>query len=245
MWNGKKVSVVFGTYREKDSIRQAIEDFFATGLVDEIIVVNNNAERGTDEEVRKTMARLVHEERQGVGYSFQRGIQEAGGDYIVLAEPDGTDSSADLKNFLEVAADYQIVFGTRTNKKNIMEGAAMGELRRLANVLEGNIIEILFKTTHPVTDIGCHYKLMHREIAERFMPLWRERGALFPTEIILLATAHKIKSTEIPITFRKRIGKSSLTAHWYHLVKWGLYILGFIIVFWVCWVWSGLKKIWD
>lgn len=29
MWNGKKVSVVFGTYREKNSIRAAVEEFFA------------------------------------------------------------------------------------------------------------------------------------------------------------------------------------------------------------------------
>ena len=42
MWEGKKVSVVFPTYNEKDSIRQTIEDFFKSGLVDEIVVVNNN-----------------------------------------------------------------------------------------------------------------------------------------------------------------------------------------------------------
>ncbi|HOT52351.1 MAG TPA: glycosyltransferase, partial [Candidatus Hydrogenedentes bacterium] len=51
MWRGKKVSVVFPTYNEKDSIRAAIEEFFEDGLVDEIVVVNNNAAPGTDEEV--------------------------------------------------------------------------------------------------------------------------------------------------------------------------------------------------
>lgn len=53
MWKGKKVSVIFPTYNERDSIRDAIESFFKTGYVDEIVVVNNNAIEGTTEEVAK------------------------------------------------------------------------------------------------------------------------------------------------------------------------------------------------
>jgi glycosyltransferase involved in cell wall biosynthesis len=51
MWRGKTVAVIFPTYNEKDSIRAATLDFFATGLVDDVIVVNNNAAPGTSEEV--------------------------------------------------------------------------------------------------------------------------------------------------------------------------------------------------
>ena len=47
MWNGKRVSVVLMTYAERDSIREVIEGFFATGLVDEVLVVDNNAQPGT------------------------------------------------------------------------------------------------------------------------------------------------------------------------------------------------------
>ena len=39
------------TYAERDSIRRVIEGFFDTGVVDEVLVVNNNAEPGTEEEV--------------------------------------------------------------------------------------------------------------------------------------------------------------------------------------------------
>ena len=42
--------MILPTYNEKDSIRQVILDFFATGVVDEVIVVNNNAVAGTSEE---------------------------------------------------------------------------------------------------------------------------------------------------------------------------------------------------
>ncbi len=46
MWNGKAVSVVLMTYAERDSIRDVIEGFFDTGLVDEVLVIDNNAQAG-------------------------------------------------------------------------------------------------------------------------------------------------------------------------------------------------------
>ncbi len=49
MWKGRTVSVILMTYAEKDSIRSVIEGFAATGVVDEIVVVNNNAQPGTAE----------------------------------------------------------------------------------------------------------------------------------------------------------------------------------------------------
>ena len=47
MWNGKRVSVILMTYNERDSIRATIDGFLATGFVDEVLVVNNNAAPGT------------------------------------------------------------------------------------------------------------------------------------------------------------------------------------------------------
>src|SRR3712207_7621786 len=100
MWNDKKVSVVLMTYAERDSIRSVIEGFFATGMVDEVLVVDNNAQEGTREEVEKTDARIVQEPKQGYGHATRRGLVEATGDLIVLAEPDGTFLPDDLIKLL-------------------------------------------------------------------------------------------------------------------------------------------------
>ena len=75
MWNGQQVSVVLVTYAERDSIRAVIEGFLATGVVDEVVVVDNNAERGTADEVGRTRARLVAEPRQGYGHATRRGLE--------------------------------------------------------------------------------------------------------------------------------------------------------------------------
>jgi glycosyltransferase involved in cell wall biosynthesis len=235
MWQGKKVSVVFSTYREKTSIRKAIDDYFATGFVDEVVVVNNNAEPGTDEEVRKTKARLVHEKNQGYGYGYRRGIKEATGDYIFLSEPDGTFLASDIERFLVYAKDFPVVVGTRTNQSAILDGASMGLFRKLANVFEAKVIEVFF-ATNSLTEIGCTCKLFRKDILQKIEPLARTTNALFATELLLLVVSKRIKFIEIPITFQERAGESSLTAKWYHLVKWGLHILWFIFSFWFRWI---------
>lgn len=235
MWKGKTISVVISTYQEKTSIRKVVDDYFATGFVDEVVVVNNNAEPGTDEEVKKTKARLVYEKKQGYGHGYQRGIIEAKGDYIFLTEADDTYLASDLERFLVYARDFPVVVGTRTNQSAILEGAAMGLLRKLANVFEAKVIEVLF-ATNSLTEIGCTCKLFRRDILEELSPQWRVTNALFATELLLLTIVNRIKFIEIPITFGERAGVSGHTARWYHLVKWGLHILFFILSFWIRWI---------
>src|SRR5947209_4136457 len=100
MWHDKTVSVILPTYNERDSIRAAVDGFFATGYVDEVVVINNNAALGTSEEVAKTRAREVFEATQGYGSAIRRGFREARGDLIVLSEPDGTFSERDIVKLL-------------------------------------------------------------------------------------------------------------------------------------------------
>src|ERR1039457_2074575 len=125
MWNGKQVSVVLMTYAERDSIRNIVERFFNTGLVDEVLVVDNNAEPGTREEVLQTRARLITENRQGYGHATRRGLAEARGDLIVLAEPDGTFLPEDILKLLVYSNECEVVFGTRTTRELIWAGANM------------------------------------------------------------------------------------------------------------------------
>ncbi|MEK7607797.1 MAG: glycosyltransferase family 2 protein [Patescibacteria group bacterium] len=235
MWHGKTVSVVVSTYRERDSIRQVINNYFATGFVDEIVIVNNNAQEGTDEEVKKTKARLIYETKQGYGHGYQTGIREAKGDYIFLTEADGTYAARDLEKFLVYAKDFPAVFGTRTNQSAILEGASMGLFRKLANVFEAKTIEVLF-ATNSLTEIGCTCKLFERSILKQLEPLWKTTNALFATELLLLTISQRIKFIEIPITFSERVGESQLTARWHQLAKWGLKIFWFILSFWFLWV---------
>ncbi|KKR86039.1 MAG: Glycosyl transferase, family 2 [Candidatus Woesebacteria bacterium GW2011_GWB1_41_10] len=235
MFLGKKVSVVLATYRERKTVRRVINEFFETGFVDEVVVVENNAEKGTEEEVKKTKARLVHEPRQGYGYAFQKGIEEARGDLIVLCEPDGTFQARDLERFLIYAKEFDIVLGSRTGQNTPLSGADMTVTRKFANVIEAKTIEVLFNT-NALTDIGCTYKLFRKKAIKKLKPLWRTRNSLFATELVLLTVSENMHFIEIPVTFKKRVGKSAFVEKFQDQAKWAIRIQLYILSFWFRWI---------
>lgn len=210
MWNGKRVSVVLPTHTEKDSVRHCIEEFLATGFVDEMVVVNNRAEPGTDEEVRKTSAVLMYESRPGYGYALQAGMAAAKGDILVLAEPDGTFMGKDLIKLLSYEDDFAVVFGTRTTKELIWKGANMGFLLRWGNIFVAKVMEFLFNTSQ-ITDMGCTMKLLGRGAYEKIKPYFRVHDSRFNAELMLLVIIKKARFIEIPVNYNRRLGESTIT----------------------------------
>ena len=233
MYEKKSISIVFATYKEKKSIKKIIDDFFKTGFVDEVVVVNNNAESGTDEEVKKTKAKLYYETKQGYGYAFQKAITSASGDYVIICEPDGTFKASDLERFLIYARNFDVVIGTRTSQIGALSGEGMGIFRKFANVIEAKTIEVLFNSV-ALTDVGCAYKLFKRSAINKIKPLWKnQKTALFNTELTLLTVALGLKFVEIPITYSKRVGESQIVGKWHQVTKWAIVIQLYIIFFWL------------
>lgn len=228
MWRGQTVSVIFPTYNERDSIREAIEDFFACEYVDEIVVVNNNAAEGTDEEVRKTNARLVYEERQGYGYAIWRGLAEATGDLLIIAEPDATFSGNDVYKLLAYSDDFPVVFGTRTSREFVWEGANMGFLIKYGNWAVGKLMEFLFNTTI-LTDVGCSMRLLRRGAYEKIRPQFSVGGSAFGPQIMLLTILNGISFVEIPVNYRSRVGESSVTGNKFRAALLGLEMIGMVL----------------
>ena len=210
MWNGRTVSVILMTYAEKDSIRRVIEGFYATGVVDEVLVVNTNAQAGTAEEVAQTPARQVFETRQGYGWASRRGLQEATGDLLVLCEPDGTFSPSDVTKLLVYADDCDAVFGTRTTREFLWDGANMGWPLRWGNWAVAKLIEVLFNTSH-LSDVGCTYRLLTRELADLVAERMKIGGNHAGPEMMLLVITSGARFVEIPVNYLPRVGVSSAT----------------------------------
>lgn len=230
MWNDKTVSVVLMTYAERDSIRSVIEGFFGTGLVDEVLVVDNNAEEGTQEEVRKTNARMVHEPRQGYGSATRRGLLEATGDLIVLAEPDGTFLPEDIGKLLVYSNECDVVFGTRTTRELIWQGANMPSDLRWGNWAVAKLLELLFNTSH-LSDVGCTYRLLRRETAEHVARNMKVDGNHAGVEIMLLTVVSGARFVEVPVNYLPRVGVSSVTGKRIAAVEVGLRMIGLILKF--------------
>ncbi len=221
MWKGHKISVVLPTYNEKDSIRQCINDFFATKVVDEVIVVNNNAAPGTSEEVKKTKAKQVFEPKQGYGYSIQKGLREAKGDFIVVSEPDGTFEAKDIFKLLAYSEDIDVVFGTRTTQALLWKDANMGIFLKWGNWFIAKLMEFMFNTTH-LSDVGCTYKLIKKDALDKIINSFKTGGSSFNAEMMLLIIQNNEKIIEIPVNYKPRIGQSSVTGSRWKAFKLGL-----------------------
>lgn len=230
MWNGRTVSVVLMTYAERDSIKSVIEGFYATGVVDEVLVVNNNAQEGTSSEVEPTAAREVYEPRQGYGYATQRGLAEASGDLIVLAEPDGTFLPRDVFKLLVYSDDCEAVFGTRTTRELIWRGANMGFFLKWGNWAVAKLVEVLFNTSH-LSDVGCTYRLLHRQLAQRLAPGFTVGGSHFGPELMLLTIVSGARIVEVPVNYLPRVGVSSVTGDLVQAAILGFQMIGFIVRF--------------
>lgn len=204
------MAVILPTYNERDSIRAATLEYFQTGLADEVIVVNNNAAPGTSEQLRGTGAREIFEGNQGYGYALLRGIDECTADLIVLSEPDGTFSGHDLIKLLAYSDDVPVVFGTRTTRELIWAGANMGWFLRLGNWAVAKMTEMLFNTT-VLTDMGCTYRLFERRALQLIRPHLTIGGSHFGPQLLMEVVAHRIPFLEIPINYRSRVGRSSVT----------------------------------
>lgn len=229
MYKAKKVSVVIPTYNEARTIRVVIDDFFATGFVDEVVVVDNNALGKTKEEVAKTEARLVVETKQGYGYAIMRGLSETTGDLVVMVEADGTFEPADLHKFLLYSDDFPVVFGTRTSRAAIWSGAFMPFPVRFANWLWAKVIEVLYNG--PVlTDVGCTFKLVNRDILEKIKPyfLISKGDGTFSPELMIWLIQHEKKIIEIPVIYKERVGESGYTGSVWRAGKLGLKMLPLI-----------------
>lgn len=231
MFENKKISIIIPTYNEEGSIAEIINDFFTTGRVDEVIVVDNNARGNTRAEILKTKARYIYEPRkQGYGYAIMRGLQEAIGDLLITCEGDGTFRAIDLDKFLSYSRDFDVVFGTRTSRAAIWSGAFMPFPVRFGNWAVAKLVEVLHNG--PVlTDVGCTYKLFSRRAFDKIKDLFKlsDGGGRFSPEIMIWAIRRRLKAIEIPVIFKSRVGESMYTGGIIKAAKLGFKMILLII----------------
>jgi len=232
MWHDKTVSVVLPAYNEQENIREAVESFFAVGVIDEVLVVNNNSTDRTAAEAAMTKARIVNETAQGYGAALTRGLREAAGDYIILAEPDGTFASKDVIKLLAYSEDFDMVCGSRTTREMIWSEANMGWFLRVGNIIVAKMIELLYNTPS-LSDCGCTLRLINRRALQHLYPSLTVKGSHFLPEMVILARRQNLRLIEIPVNYRARIGTSKITGTFKGTLKTGLNMIGLALRYWV------------
>jgi glycosyltransferase involved in cell wall biosynthesis len=228
VYGSRTVSVVFPAYNEAQNIRPAIEDFFVAGVVDEVVVVDNNSRDRTAEEAAQTPARVVRETAQGYGHALRRGLREATGDLVILAEPDGTFVGRDVTKLLAYADDFDMVCGTRTTRELLWEQANMGWFLRVGNWAVAKLIQFLYDGPS-LSDCGCTLRLIHRTAVERIAGDLSVGGSHFLPEMVIVGLKRGLRVIEIPVNYRGRVGESKITGTLQGTLRTGLAMISLIL----------------
>jgi glycosyltransferase involved in cell wall biosynthesis len=121
------LSIVIPAYNEGAFLGQLLERIVAVpvsslGFEKEILVVNDGSKDNTEAVAREfaasctsaTVRVFTQNPNQGKGKAVQRGIREAGGDYILIQDADLEYDPADYVGLLEGLKRADVVYGSRT-----------------------------------------------------------------------------------------------------------------------------------
>jgi glycosyltransferase involved in cell wall biosynthesis len=217
---GIRISVILPCLNEEGAVGRVIDDAWtgitSTGLAGEVVVVDNGSTDRSPEIASEHGARVVHEDRRGYGSAYLRGLAEAKGEYIVMADADGTYPLTDLRPFVrQLAEGKDLVLGSRFRGR-IHRGAMPWLHRRIGNPILTRVLNRFFGVR--VSDAHCGLRAIRGD-ALPVLELESD-GMEFASEMILKAAKRNLAVGEVPIDYYPRIGESKLNTirdGWRHL----------------------------
>jgi glycosyltransferase involved in cell wall biosynthesis len=214
------ISVVIPCLNEEAGVVQVVRDGWAgieaSGRTGEVIVVDNGSTDRSVELAEAAGARVIHESRRGYGSAYLRGLAEAQGEYIVMADADGTYPLHELPDFVDLLEKGDdMVLGSRFKGK-IHKGAMPWAHRWIGNPVLTFILNVFYGVR--VSDAHCGMRAIRRSAVPKLD--LHSTGMEFASEMILKASKRKLSVGEIPIDYQPRIGESKLNTWrdgWRHL----------------------------
>lgn len=215
-----EVSVVMPCLNEQKTIaicvKKAMKALHENNISGEVVVSDNGSTDRSVEIAEEAGARVVHESKKGYGNAYMKGLEEARGKYIVMADSDDTYNFLDIPRFvIPLRQGYDFVMGNRLKGK-ILPGAMPPLHRYIGNPILSWILRMMFHTK--ISDSHCGMRGFTKEAFKK-MHL-QTTGMEFASEMVINAARAKLKTKEIPITYYPRKGESKLHSFrdgWRHL----------------------------
>lgn len=84
-----EISVISPVLNEEDNLRELLKDIESSNLRNyELVVVDGGSQDGTREVAKKYGARVVDGPQEGMAAARNKGLEEAKGEYILMADAD-------------------------------------------------------------------------------------------------------------------------------------------------------------
>lgn len=206
-----RIAVIIPAFNEEGSIGKVVRD--VPSFVSEIIVCNNASTDKTETKAKEAGATVLLEERAGYGRACLKGIaylEEKPSyeqpDVVVFIDGDYSDYPEQLPDLLKpIEQDGQdLVIGSRALGKRLK--GSMTPQQVFGNKLATFMMRVLYKAKF--TDLGPFRAIKWKSLLQLNM---QDKTYGWTVEMQVKALKQKMACTEVPVDYRKRIGKSKVS----------------------------------
>lgn len=222
MFAGRRVAVIIPARNEAASLPQVLAEIPI--FVDECWVVDNGSTDATAALARDHGASVLSVPQAGYGRACLAGAQQSGADTLVFLDADYSDHPEQMTRLLEpiAAGEADLVIGSRVRGQ--AEPGALNLQQRWGNGLACWLIHHLWG--HRYTDLGP-FRAIRREALLALAP--RELTYGWTVEMQIRAITAGLRVAEVPVDYRRRIGRSKISGTVRGTVLAGYFILGCIV----------------
>lgn len=219
--NGR-VAVVIPALDEERSLGRVLADI-PPPFRDRVLVVDNGSRDRTPEVARAGGATVVREPRRGYGAACLRGLAALAADpphAVVFLDADYSDSPEEMDRVVGpvLRGEADLVVGSRV--RGVRERGALAPQARFGNALATFLIRVLFGVRF--TDLGPFRAVGWDALRDLGM---RDRDYGWTVEMQVKAAKRGLRCLEVPVSYRKRIGRSKITGTVEGVVRAGTKIL--------------------
>ncbi len=204
------VKVIIPAFNEQNGVGNVIRDI-PGDVVDEIIVVNNASTDETERVAREAGATVLKEEVKGYGRACLKGMEYVRSsvdkaDIIVFIDADYSDYPQEMTDLIRPIQEngMDLVIGSRALGN--LEKGSMTPQQIFGNWLATRLLKLLYGIKF--TDLGPFRAIRY----DRLMAIGMEDKTYgWTVEMQLKAAKNGLKCTEVPVSYRKRIGFSKIS----------------------------------
>jgi len=206
------IDVIIPAYNEEKSIGNVLRDIPKT-LVREIIVCNNASSDDTKAVALANGATVVDQPLKGYGNACLKGIAhikakspEAQPDIVVFLDGDYSDHPEEMPKLVQPILEegMDMVIGSRALGE--MQKGAMMPQQVFGNWLATTLIKFFYN--YQFTDLGPFRAIKWQQLVAIDM---QDKDFGWTVEMQIKAAKYGLQCTEVPMTYRKRIGVSKVS----------------------------------
>ena len=197
------VSVVIPALNEEEPIGDVVKSVIATGVPQEVIVVDNGSTDATAARAAPAGAKVVSEPNRGYGRACAAGVFSVSPscDIVVFLDGDGSDCPEFMPRMIDpiVAGTHDFVIGSRARGNR--EAGSMSFQQLFAGWLAGAFVSLLYGVRY--SDM-CPFRAIRRDALAKLG--MREQTYGWNLEMQMRAARKHLRILEIPVDHRCRTG---------------------------------------